>query len=192
MTTQPDELIPLSAPLRTAQQLIEHFHNKGLIVGGIAAIVLGTARYTGDVDVMLLMSTAQLPELFEVAQRLGCVPRIENAVDFARKHRVLLLRHLQSNSNLDVILGLLPFESEAVARGTVHRIGELEVRLPTPEDFVIMKAVAGRDKDMADIAAVVENYPNMDHQHIERWVREFAEALEAPELWPRLARLLHG
>ena len=45
-------------------------------------------------------------------------------------------------------LGLLPFEVEAVERSEAHQAGALRVRLPTPEDLIILKAVAHRPKDM--------------------------------------------
>jgi hypothetical protein len=154
---QSGPLVVLFGPLSAAQGLIEKFDNQGLIIGGVASILLGSARFTRDVDVMLLLSTERLPELYEVAQSLGFVPRIEKAVAFARQSRVLLLRHAESGINVDVALGLLPFEYEAVERSTIQQVGPLGLRLPTPEDLIIMKAVAGRNKDMDDISAIAEN-----------------------------------
>ena len=40
--------------------------------------------------------------------------------------------------------------------------------------------MAGRDKDMAAIKAVVENFPNLDRQRLEQWVRAFADAVDSP------------
>lgn len=55
-------------------------------------------------------------------------------MEFAQKSRVLLLRHTASRANIDISLGILPFEEEVVARSIVHHAGAISVRLPTPED----------------------------------------------------------
>ena len=36
----------------------------------------------------------------------------------------------------------MPFESEMVERGQEFKLGDLHVHLPTPEDLIIMKAIA--------------------------------------------------
>jgi len=50
-----------------------------------------------------------------------------------------------------------------------------------------MKAVAHRHQDMEDIQAVIERHPHLDRQRIRLWVQQFAEVLEAPELWTDIA-----
>ena len=76
--------------------------------------------------------------------------------NFARRNRVVLLRHEASGIGVDVSLGMLPFEEEAVAHGAVQRIGDVDLRLPTVEDLIILKAVANRPKDLLDIAGIVK------------------------------------
>lgn len=178
-----EELKPLLAPLAAVQQLLARFGNRGIIIGGVAASLLGQPRLTADVDVVLLLSIADLPVLLEAAAEEGLVPRIADALDFARRHRVLLLRHQESGINVDVSLGMLPFEVEAVERSTIYRVGPLELRLPMPEDLIVFKAVAHRPTDLEDIRVIIENHPYLDRERIRRWVKAFAEALEMPELW---------
>jgi hypothetical protein len=55
-----------------------------------------------------------------------------------------------------------------------------------------MKAVAHRDKDLIDLAGLLEVNPKLDDKRIKRWVRDFAKALEMPELYDDLQRLLAG
>ena len=117
------------------------------------------------------------------------MPRIADAATFARRSRVLLLHHAGADTNVDISLGILPFEVEMVENSTVHRVGNLQLRLPTPEDLTIMKAVAHRSKDYADIEGIMTRHPDLDWRRIEHWVRQFAEILEMPELWTDLAQL---
>jgi hypothetical protein len=178
-----DSLEPLYSPLTAVQSLLERFDNQGIIIGGVAASLLGPPRLTADVDVVLLLSTADIPRLIKVAQQLGLEPRPSDAERFARQNRVLLLRHTASAINVDVSLGMLPFEVEAVERAVIHEVGSLKLRLPTPEDLIILKAVAHRPKDLLDIQALIGAHPKLDRRRIQDWVQQFAEALDMPELW---------
>jgi len=53
------------------------------------------------------------------------------------------------------------------------------------------QAVAHRGKDLLDIEGILRSYPDVDRSRIERWVREFAAALDMPELWDDIVPLLH-
>ncbi len=187
----PEELQPYHDPLEALQNLISRFNQRGVVIGGIAASVLGRARYTDDLDAMFLLSTKDIYHFLEEAKQEGIEPRIENAADFAKKSRVLLLRHVITNTEIDVSLGILPFEQEVVERSVLREFDDsLQVRLPTPEDLVIMKAVAHRPKDLEDIRTLVAKYPDLDLARIETWVKSFAEVMEMPELWGQIESLL--
>ena len=184
------QIDPLLPPLAAVQALLDHFGRRGLVIGGVAVSVLGAPRLTADVDVVLLLPLNRLPELLGQARELGLLPRIADAEHFARRNRVLLLRHEATGVAVDISLGMLPFEEEAVDRGVVQTVGALQLRLPTPEDLIVLKAVAHRPKDLLDIQAVVKSHPQLDRARIELWVRQFAEALEMPELWDDVEPLL--
>lgn len=178
------------APLVALQGLLARFENRGVIIGGIAASLLGTPRLTADLDAVLLIGVDDIPRLIREAAKEGIAPRISGCEEFARKSHVLLLRHATSGTDIDISLGLLPFEAEMVGRSQPHFIGPLTLRLPTPEDLIILKAVAHRPKDLLDIEAIAANHPGLDRARVEHWVRQFADVLEMPELWEDVSRLL--
>jgi predicted nucleotidyltransferase len=189
--TQTDKLEPFLEPLEALQRLLSRFGDRGVIIGGMAVSILGRARFTEDLDAMFILSVQDIPRLLETAKQEGIEPRIENALDFARKNRVMLLKHMVTETNIDIVLGALPFEYEMVERSTVHQIDEtLKIRLPTPEDLIIMKAIAQRPKDLEDIRTITEKYSNLDTDRIELWVKSFGEALETPELWNEIEQYL--
>lgn len=96
---------------------------------------------------------------------------------------MLLLRHKASGASIDISLGTLPFEEEVVARSKVYDVGLLSVRLPTPEDLIILKAVAHRPKDLIDSQTVIDAHPELEVDRIKQWVKSFADILETPSLW---------
>ena len=185
-----DPLQPLRAPIGAVQRVIEQVGNRGVVIGGVAVALLGRPRMTADADAMLLLSIEEVPLLLALAQDEGMLPRIENPVEFASRSRVVLLRHVESGVNVDISLGLLPFEVETVERSQEYQAGSLHVRLPTPEDLIILKAVAHRPKDMLDIETVIAVQDNLDTTRIAFWVQQFADLSETPEIWTDVERLL--
>jgi hypothetical protein len=87
-------------------------------------------------------------------KRFGIVTRIPNALEFAIQSRVLLLRHETSGVPIDVSMGALPFEEMAIKRAVQMAVGDFQIPVPTPEDLLVMKAIAHRPRDLADIDIV--------------------------------------
>ena len=185
-----EEMQVLLAPLRSLQKLFEQLNHQGVIIGGVASSILGKNRLTADIDAMVLLSTEDIPNLLNIAESLGFFPRIKNLADFARKNRVLLLQHSESSINIDISLGILPFEEEVIKRSNQIVIGNILIRLPTPEDLIIMKAIAHRPKDILDIQGIMEIHPDLDKQRIKFWVQQFAEILGMPELWIDVKKIM--
>lgn len=183
----PKELEPLVPTLQALGALIDHFDKKGMVIGGAAVCLLGQPRMTADVDALLLVSQEDLPELLQKAGQMGFTPRIKDIEAFARKNRIILLRYGESDTDVDISLGALPLEIEAVQRSRVIRAGNARIRVPTVEDLIILKAVAHRPKDLVDIRALIEMHPNLDRGRIKHWVKEFADLIEIPEIWTDIA-----
>ncbi|MCC6500265.1 MAG: nucleotidyl transferase AbiEii/AbiGii toxin family protein [Anaerolineales bacterium] len=188
--TLPDDLASLIEPLKDLQNLLDRYDERGVIIGGIAIGFLGKPRLTVDLDAMFLASFADIPRILELAQAEGIEPREKDVANFAKRSRVLLMRHKKSGINIDISLGILPFEIEVVERSVKHDAGAVRVRLPTPEDLIIMKAIARRPKDLVDIGEIQANNPNLDLARIKYWVEEFAKVLESPELWGEIEAIL--
>jgi len=188
--TLPEQFDSLIEPLIALQDLLDGFGEKGVIIGGIATGFLGRPRFTVDLDAMLLASTKDIPHILERAKAVGIEPRTDKVDEFAQKSRVLLMRHAASGVNIDISLGILPFEEEVVERSVVHQVGKVSLRLPTPEDLIIMKAIAYRPKDLEDIRTIVDSNPKLDLKRIEHWVKSFAEVLESPDLWKQIEEIL--
>ncbi|MBU4225818.1 MAG: nucleotidyltransferase [Chloroflexi bacterium] len=183
-------LEPFRATIESLQRLLLKYNNRGVIIGGIAVGLLGKPRFTADVDALFLLSTQDIPQFLELARAENIVPRIQNAEGFARKNRVLLLKHSPTDTDIDVSLGILPFEEDLVERGSTKTFANLSARLPTPEDLIILKAVARRPKDLEDIRTIAEKFPNLDIERIKQWVNAFADVLEQPDLWNQIEPLL--
>ena len=180
----------LLGPLEALLNFLSSAGVRNLIIGGIAASLLGKPRFTADIDGLIFLPKGDVENFLKKAANYGLFPRIKRAAEFAQRSRVVLLKHKGSGVNIDLSLGSLPFEVEALGRGKVFKKGELKFRLPTPEDLIIMKAVAHRPIDMEDIRCILEVNPSLDFKRIKYWVKEFAKVLEMPEIFDDLKKLL--
>lgn len=186
----PKELQALLAPLRALQNLIDRFEGQGMIIGGVAVSLLSEPRYTADIDAVIFLSIRDLPRLLSLANEEGFEPRIANVEATARASRVILLRYRGTKIAADISLGALPFELEAIERSRLLNVGQVKLRVPAVEDLIILKAVAHRPKDLLDIQSLLDANPELDRARIEKWVREYSDLMEMPELWTDVERLL--
>ncbi len=176
-------------PLQKLSRLLAKTHTQGMLIGGVAAGLLGNPRFTADIDAVILLDFERIEEFIKAAATLGFVPRIKDAARFARKSHVILLAHKKSGIDIDLSIGMLPFEREAIDRSKKFSSDDVAIGIPSPEDLIIMKAVAHRPKDIEDVRAIIENNPSMDVARIRRWIKEFAEVLEMPELWDDVEKM---
>ncbi|HET7292514.1 MAG TPA: hypothetical protein VFM88_08825 [Vicinamibacteria bacterium] len=122
-------------------------------IGGIAVQRWGEPRLTVDADLTLLTGFGG-EELYVDALLQSFRPRTPEAREFALKRRVLLIE-ASNTISLDVSLGAIPFEERVVQRSSEFLIqgGESLVTC-CAEDLLVLKTVAGRDQDWADIRGV--------------------------------------
>ena len=164
----------------------------GTVIGGVAASVRGRPRYTKDVDAVILADDIGWDRALASAARYGLSPRIDDPLGFASRSRMLLLRHDESGTEVDISLGGLPFEREVVERASIVNVKRLRLRITSAEDLVIMKAVARRQKDWADIETVLDINPDLDLARIRHHLREFSSVLEMPEIYEDFEKLLRS
>jgi hypothetical protein len=178
------EQIPSSllAPLADLGKWLAAIPADAIIVGGIAVSLLSRPRFTQDIDALVILADTEWERAITIAAAHGIVPRIDNALEFAQRARVLLLKHSASAIDIDIIFGGLPFEHRAVAQARVQVVDGVSVKLPRVEDLLIMKAVAHRPQDMLDVDALLGAHPAADLEPVRQWIREFATAAAMSEL----------
>lgn len=186
----PDILEPLLHALRDLTAWLKTKQPPGMVIGGVAVALLGRPRLTNDVDAFILADRSDAAKLLDSALEFGFAPRLKDAAAFARQTGMLLLTHAASSKDIDIALGGLPFEKECLARVQTARVEGVGVPVPSPEDLIIMKAVAHRPNDLHDVDGIVAAHPALDLARIRRWVGEFASVLESPEIVSDLERIL--
>jgi hypothetical protein len=181
-------LLPAVSALELALASLGARH---MLIGGVAVIARGVRRLTDDVDATVWAEGIDLDQLLTALMQHGIVPRIEDAVTFARRTQVLLLRHDPSGIDIDLSLAWLPFEDEALARATDVRLGDRGVPVASPDDLVVYKAIAARERDRSDVERLLELHGRtMSLDRVRALVRQLSDALERPDLLDDLEALI--
>ena len=156
-----------------------------LVIGGLAVVAIGEPRMTADVDVIAFLSQEGAEALVRRAPAAGF--DVDVTLEIERLHATGTLRFKRAPFQLDIILASLPFEQGAMSRATPHLMFGRRVPFPTPEDLILFKVLAGRDKDMLDATGIAKRHAaSLDWAYIEAIVRELCDAAEDMSPWQRL------
>ncbi len=83
--------------------------------------------------------------------------RIEDFRGFAARTRVVPLKHRLTGLPIDVGL-----EEEFLGRARILDVNDLRVPFISPEDLLVSKILAGRDKDRSDVRGILRAGEKLD------------------------------
>jgi hypothetical protein len=158
-------------------------------IGGVAYQRWGRPRVTTDADVTLITGLGSEDE-FIGPLLIKYQSRRPDAHAFAVANRVLLLE-TSDGVDLDIALAAFPYEERVVERASSFDFGDnLVLRTCSAEDLVVLKAIADRRQDWADIEMVIRRQGTvLDREYILANAEPLAEIKEAPEIVDKLRAL---
>ena len=152
------------------------------VLGGLAVQHWGEPRVTQDVDIVVVVpSEREETFLDDAVQRFR--PRLQDAVAFALRQRVLLLLSSEGTP-VDISLGIPGYEEQVMRRAVSVSFREFRpVRLVSAEDLIIHKCVAGRARDVEDVERIlVRQHLALDVRYIRKWLRTFDPIVESHDV----------
>jgi len=174
---------------RFAFSFLERERVRYLVIGGLAIVVVGEPRTTADADAIVFLSAAEAEALISRAAASGF--ELEESVERERLVTTGTLRFRKGRFQIDLITASLPFEEGAFDRAHHHELFGVRLPFPSPEDLILFKVLAGRDKDMLDAVGVARrNCERLDRGYLERTLQPLCELAEDMTAWKRLQRVL--
>lgn len=124
------------------------------LFGAQAAIVYGVARLTADVDVTVHPPARPTGEWLAGLEEYGFERRFADPA-FVEQTRVLPMVHVRSGLPVDMVLAGPGLEEEFLQRAVVRSVDGVPVPVVEIADLVILKVLAGRAKDLEDLAMLL-------------------------------------
>jgi len=152
------------------------------VFGAQAAILRGVVRTTEDVDFTVDLGSGTTEALVHALEREGLELRVRDAGEFIAATRVLPLRHRVTGTPVDVGLAGSVFEDGFFERMQTVELEGTSIHVPSLEDLVIMKTLAGRPQDVEDVVALLVANPEPDEEAIRRALDELGQALDMSDL----------
>ncbi len=126
------------------------------VFGAQAVIAAGVPRLTADIDVTVEAPRGGTRALVAALARHGIALRdIGDVSTFIASTRVLPAVHVPSQLPIDVILAGPGLEEEMLSRVVKRSIGGAKIPFIATADLIALKILAGRDKDLEDVRALV-------------------------------------
>lgn len=142
----PDLAIRISAAMTEAG--IPH-----AVSGAVAMAAHGHLRATIDIDVLVVVPSLRLPEVFAVVRRFGFEGEDRALIEEIRARAVAELK--SGPSSVEILVPVLPYHHEVLRRSVAMDLGGVRVPFVTAEDLIVLKTLWLRDKDRADIRALL-------------------------------------
>ena len=160
-----------------------------IIIGGIAAGILGEPRLTGDVDVDIFLKKDSIGEFLSKAKKAGF--NVDKTKCLTRGEAIGIFQISYGNFHVDFIIASIDLEQEAIKRKKIVRLYGLKAFFPTPEDFILLKIIPARSQDIADIEKVVmRNRGKLDVKYLESWAQRLSDEAQDMRIYNELKRLL--
>lgn len=149
------------------------------VFGAQAVIAAGAVRQTADLDITT--DDVPAPRLLEVLRKAGLTLRddIEGVEELVEHHRILPMVHAPSGYQVDVVRAGPGLEQDMFERSIRRRVGRVQIPFVETNDLLVQKTLAGRDKDLEDVRALLRSASKeIDPSIVRRRLRELGALID--------------
>jgi hypothetical protein len=165
------------------QEIFDEFP-KYVIIGGIAAMLLGTPRTTVDVEVVLLLPFKEAKRVVELFEQYGFHPGSDAVAKLSagRPAKFAFSRRFSA----DVRLASFSLDRAAIRRAQVVPLFGCPLGIATPEDLIVYKLASWKAVDREDIRHILQCFgDSLDTAYLEEQIRLLSQEAGLPDLLER-------
>jgi hypothetical protein len=147
-----------------------------MIVGGQAVLLYGEPRLTRDIDITLGVDSHKINDIVAIAKKLKLKILPEDVEKFVMETMVLPVLG-RKGIRIDFIFSFTDYEKNAIARAKKIDNDGVEIYYASPEDVIIQKIFAGRERDIEDVRLIIAKQ-KVDDSYILKWLKEFGRIMD--------------
>ena len=138
------------------------------VSGAVAAnLYRDQVRSTSDLDVMVVIADKSIDVVTEALHQHGWTST--NVLD-----GWLIRAATPEGERLDVLVCTTEYERGAIARARKFELGgDRQCKTLAVEDVLILKLIADRFQDNADVESILATQPELDWEYMSQWLEEF-------------------
>ncbi len=163
--------------LRQIAEIMDDMGLQWALIGGQAVNAWAEPRFTHDIDITVAADVESVARLRQHLLDQGWAIEHELGADLPSGPDFLRFTRGDDDPPLDVQVAKTAFQTQLLARAI--RVDDGAIPVATPEDLVVLKLIAWRDKDEVDLQAL-SRLSTIDWGYVERWARESLVAMNLP------------
>ena len=150
-------------------QQLERAGIRYMIVGGVAVNLYGYSRFTGDIDIIVSLSEANLDKFDKLMHKLDYVERqpvhikelgnskkLKEFIDKKGLKAFTFVSNKKPLLDIDIIVQESIDFSDYYKRKNIVKVWDIELPVCHIDDLIEMKKAVSRDKDLLDIEALLK------------------------------------
>jgi hypothetical protein len=161
-------LPPEGSALREAfEALIAVLHERQVryaLIGGLAMLQYARVRTTDDIDLLLMLPQIAMPGLFEQLKDRGFTVDVARNIQELREGGITVIQF--GTVPVDLMRPLLPAFAHILERAVPTAVLGRKVQVSSPEGLIIMKLIAMRPQDQADIRDLIAGGGELNLKYI--------------------------
>jgi len=170
-------------------EFLEKYKLPYLIIGGIAAGVLGEPRATGDIDIDIKIKKGSVNDFLKNAERIGF--RYDKKEEIKKVKNTGTFKIWHGDFHIDFLISSTEFEEIAFKRHKRIKIFGIKANFPTPEDLILFKIIPARPVDKIDAENIVKrHWGKLDKQYLMDWAIKLADEAEDLRIYREVKKLL--
>ena len=178
---------PLVKALKITINFLEKQNIDYMVIGGIANSIYGNPRQTFDIDIKIAVDDNRLKDFIMNISSIG-KPVPEDPLKFVKETAVIPVDI--ADVRVDFIRATLPYEWEAIKRGSKKNLFGVSARVTSVEDLIIQKSISTRLKDWSDINEIVKFQKTViDWDYLLKHISDLAGFLTDPTIYERMISL---
>lgn len=149
------------------ERIFKELNNSGIkyvVIGGIAVNLYGYSRATGDLDMIISLTDAELEKFIQVVKKLNLVSRLpvklDDLANASKRDEWMHEKNMKVFSvynpedpieHIDLMIHGSEKFDKIISNRVIMKTDLITIPVPSFDDLIELKREAGRDRDLLDI-----------------------------------------